>query len=73
VKQLLKDYQNIFDTSGAIADYVATSLDEVTLESGLKTAAFHWNQWNDGQKKKVRRRFHNRFHNITLITGFPSK
>jgi hypothetical protein len=73
VKQLLKDHQDIFDTSEAIADYVATSLDEVTLESGLKTAAFHWNQWNDGQKKKVRRKFHNRFHNNTLVAGLPPK
>jgi hypothetical protein len=52
VQKLFNNYPDIFDNAEAIAEFVASSLKEV-IHGGLKTSAFHWKDWNNGQRKKV--------------------
>ena len=57
VKQLIKDNEETLRTPEDVREYVQTCLQEVPIKPGSEvlTAAFHWKEWNGGQKKKASR------------------
>jgi hypothetical protein len=57
VKQMIKDNEERLRTPEDVQEYVQACLQEVPIKPGSEvlTAAFHWKEWNGGEKKKVSR------------------
>ena len=55
VKKMINDNRNVLKTTEHIKDVIPEFLKEYPVKPGsqLKTAAFHWREWNAGARRKV--------------------